>query len=71
MRDSDLTKLDHYRIHRNPGRRIEGGWHLDITPEPRLYHIMSAPSRPSVIEGGFLRDFHATDFVSVEPYRID
>lgn len=49
------------------GRTLIGRLHE--TPEPGLFYVQRDPSRPGVVEGGFVEDLYPQDFAKIEVLR--
>jgi len=69
MSKAEISKYNHANVTvtHTDGRILVGRLHE--TPEPGLFYVQADPSRPGVVEGGFVEDLYPQDFAKIEAYR--
>jgi hypothetical protein len=69
MTKAEISKFNraNVKVTHADGRTLIGRLHE--TPEPGLFYVQRDPSRPAVVEGGFVEDLYPQDFAKIEVLR--
>jgi len=69
MTKAEISKFNHANVNvtHTDGRILVGRLHE--TPEPGLFYSQRDPSRPGVVEGGFVEDLYPEDFAKIAAFR--